>query len=289
MLGASTPWGAMSRPPACIWIVSPPGYPHSRCFEEVAAGLSEAFADLGHHAPVVTRPEQIQGAPLVLGCNLLGPVAPPPGSILFNLEQISPESPWLAAGYVELLRRHRVWDYSRGNIEALAALGVTATLCEIGYARGLSRIAPAPEQDIDVLFVGSMNPRRMAVLQALAGRGVKVMTAFNAYGPERDALFARAKVVLNIHFYEAKVLEIVRVSYLLANGVAVVSERGQDQAAEADLAEAIAFASYENLASTCLALLADPARRLALGRRGFEVFSARDQATMLRAALATVD
>ena len=31
----------------CIWIVSPPGCSHSRCFEEVAQGLSESFAELG--------------------------------------------------------------------------------------------------------------------------------------------------------------------------------------------------------------------------------------------------
>ena len=269
----------------CIWIVSPPGYTHSRCFEEVALGLSEAFGALGYAAPVVTQPELVTGTAVILGCNLLGPIEPPAGAILFNLEQISLDSVWLGNGYVDLLRRHRVWDYSIKNIAALAESGITATLCEIGYTPGLTRISPAPAQDIDVLFVGSMNERRLAVLQGLADRGVNVFTAFNAYGPERDALCARAKIVLNIHYYEAKVLEIVRVSYLLANRIVVVSESGQDTALEASLADGIAFAPYDELMQTCLRLLADDDSRAALGQRGFEIFATRDQAAMLNAAL----
>ena len=269
----------------CIWIVSPPGYTHSRCFEEVALGLSEAFGALGYDAPVVTQPELVTGTPIILGCNLLGATAPPAGAILFNLEQISLDSVWLGAGYIDLLRRHRVWDYSTRNVSALAELGIAATLCEIGYSPGLTRIEPAPVQDIDVLFIGSMNERRHAVLQGLADRGVNVFTAFNLYGAERDALCARAKIVINIHYYEAKVLEIVRISYLLANRVVVVSESGQDLVLEASLAEGIAFAPYGELIPTCLGLLADADRRARLGRAGFDMFSTRDQAAMLRAAL----
>ena len=81
----------MNQTSYCIWIVSPPGYAHSRCFEEIAIGLSEAFAALGFDAPIVTAPEQVTGTPVILGCNLLGATTPPAGSILFNLEQISLE------------------------------------------------------------------------------------------------------------------------------------------------------------------------------------------------------
>ena len=38
----------------------------------------------------------------------------------------------------------------------------------------------------------------------------------------RDDLIARAKVVLNINKHQAKIFEIVRVSYLMANAKAVV-------------------------------------------------------------------
>jgi len=280
----------MQRGVYSIWIVSPEGYSHSRCFEEVALALHEAFAALGFDAPVVTAPEHAASTTIVLGCNLLADVMHPLPSrfILYNLEQISRESSWLSDSYLALLRKHRVWDYSPANIRALADLGIKASLCEIGYMPGLSRIPRQPAQDIDVLFVGSINERRGSVLERLHQAGRKVHAAFDLYGRERDALFARAKIVLNLHFYEAKVLEIVRVSYLLANRICVVSETGSDREAEHALVDAVAFAPYERLVETCLALLADDRRREALADRGFAVFSARNQVPLLRAALAEI-
>ncbi|WP_304186820.1 hypothetical protein [Phenylobacterium aquaticum] len=271
----------------CLWIVTPAGYTHSRGFEEVAAGLSEAFADLGFDAPVVTRLDQIAGRAVVLGANLLAghPGVRPPGLVLYNLEQVQAGSAWMTPQYLDLLRAYPVWDYSARNIAALAEQGIAATLCGIGYAPGLSRIAPAPDQDVDVLFIGSMNARRRAALDDLAARGVRVKAAFDLYGAARDALIARARIVINIHYYEAQVFEIVRVSYLLANRVCVVSETGLDDELEAPLREGIAFAPYQGLTQACLDLLADPARRQALGQAGFAAFSARPQAPMLRAAL----
>ena len=46
---------------------------------------------------------------------------------------------------------------------------------------------------------------------------------------------ARSKIVLNLHQYDAQVFEIVRVSYLLANRRAVVSERGANPTEDRDL------------------------------------------------------
>ena len=90
---------------------------------------------------------------------------------------------------------------------------------------------PSPE-DIDVLFVGSVNERRLIVLKQLAAQGINVDARFNLYGAERDAFVARARIILNVHFYDARLFEIVRVSYLLANRKCVVSETGSDTAFE---------------------------------------------------------
>jgi hypothetical protein len=90
-------------------------------------------------------------------------------------------------------------------------MGIRAAHCGIGYGPELTRIAPAPE-DIDVLFVGSVNERRLIVLKQLAERGVNVDARFNLYGPERDAFVARARIILNVHFYDARLFEMVRVS-----------------------------------------------------------------------------
>lgn len=273
-----------------IWIVSPDGYPHTRCFEEVALALREAFAVLGYDAPIVTDPAAVRERAIVLGANVLAAsVELPSGSIIYNLEQIQRDSPWLTGGYPTHLRRYPVWDYSPRNIEQLKALGVQrVALCGVGYTPGLTRIPPAAE-DIDVLFVGSLNERRCCVIDELREMGMAVTTAFNVYGEERDALVARAKIVLNFHLYSAKVFEIVRVSYMLANRKCVVSEPGRDPFIEAPLKDGVAFASYDDLADTCARLLDDPGERARLASRGFDAIRALSQVPMLRRALAATD
>lgn len=274
----------------CLWVVTPAGYTHSRAFEDLALALREAFAELGFEAPIITRLDGITGRAVVLGANLLAaqPQVRPPGLVLYNLEQVQSGSAWITPQYLDLLRAYPVWDYSARNIEALAREGVSAILCGVGYAPGLTRIPHAPIQDIEVLFVGSMNPRRRAALNDLAARGVKVRAVFGVYGPERDALIARAKIVINLHFYEAQLFEIVRVSYLLANRVCVVSESGLDAELEAPFREGVAFAPYDRLTQTCLDLLSAPERREALAAAGFAAFAARPQAPMLARALAAL-
>jgi hypothetical protein len=59
------------------------------------------------------------------------------------------------------------------------------------------------------------------------------------YREERDRLIARAKVVLNMHYYDARVFEIVRVSYLLSNEKAVVAECGATTTIEPDIRDAV--------------------------------------------------
>ena len=277
------------RIPYCVWIVTPAAYVHSRCFEEVAIALRSAFGDLGVDAPVVTHPPNDTERVIALGANLLpsmGLGGLPPGLILFNLEQILEGSPWLQPDYLSLLKRHTVWDYSANNVAALAKLGVDGVInCGIGYAPELTRI-PATSEDIDVLFVGSINQRRRALLDEIVKRGLKVHAAFGVYGTERDALIARAKLVLNVHYYDSRVLEIVRTSYLLANRKCVVSESGNDAELEQPLRSGIAFAPYEGLADACVALIEDNEARERLAHRGFELFRSMPQTGMLRKALA---
>jgi hypothetical protein len=273
-----------------IWIVSPPNYLHSHAFDEVAIGLNAAFHALGLDAEVVRDSSRLGDVTIVLGCNLLKGVAPPPPDkrlILFNLEQITPNSPWLTQDYLALLGRYPVWDYSHGNIAELAKMGIRAAHCGIGYAPELTRIASAPE-DIDVLFVGSVNERRLIVLKQLAEKGINIDARFNLYGAERDAFVARAKVILNVHFYDARLFEIVRVSYLLANKKCVVSETGSDIAFERQFESGVAFAPYAALAETCVRLLQNPAERGVVAEAGFNRFKAMPQTEYLKQALATL-
>ncbi|WP_237479970.1 glycosyltransferase family protein [Lichenibacterium dinghuense] len=270
----------------CIYVVTPKGYDHHRAFDEAALGLSAAFAERGGSAPVVHHPSEWAGRlPIVLGAHLLSPamsLALPEGSVIYNLEQIDRASGWLSDAYLAIMRRHRVLDYSHRNIAALRAMGIAhARLLPLGHADALERIARGPAEDIDVLFYGSLNERRAAVLEDLRARGVKVVHLFNVYGSERDAAIARSKIVLNMHHYEAAIFESARVGYLLANGACVVTEGVEGDPDLASYQGGLAICGYGELADLCMLLLGEDAVRTALGERGRALMRANRQADRL--------
>lgn len=271
-----------------VWVVSPPGYVHSRGLDDVAAALSEAFAELGGSAPFVRRPEDLAGrTPIVLGAHLLPEGADlPPDAILLNLEQAGPGNPNFTPAYRALLRRHPVLDYSARNARALALEGVESLrVLPIGYAPSLTRVAHRAQKDVDVLFYGSLNPRRKRILVALENAGVKVLHRFGVYGAERDEAIGRARIVLNLHFYETAIFEVVRVSYLLANAAPVVTEGDADDEDIAPFRDGLAIAPYDGLVAACRALLADAPRRQSLARAGFALMTRRRQADLLGALM----
>lgn len=106
----------------------------------------------------------------------------------------------------------------------------------------------------------------------------------DVYGDSRDGAIARAKVVLNLHFYESRIFEIVRVSYLTANGVAVVTEDSVD--IPEDLRRGLAIVPYGALVEACRGIVDSPERRRELERTGFACFSQRREEEILRAVIA---
>jgi hypothetical protein len=271
-----------------VTVVSPPGHIHSAAFAEIAETLHYALRSLGHDSVITTDGDLADRRHIVLGSNLLPgyPMRIAGSAILYNLEQVESASPWLSPELLRLFRSHVLWDYSRRNAAALKAFDVqVAHVLPVGYVKELTRIRLAPAPDIDVLFFGSVNPRRRDVIDAMRATGLNVQAVFGAYGAERDALIARSKLVLNLHYYEAKVLEIVRISYLLANRCAVLSERGADPAEDEQLAGGVAFAEYHDLVRRACELIEAPEERARLALRGFEIMSARSAPEYLRAAL----
>lgn len=271
-----------------VTVVSPPGYPHSAAFHEVAETLHHALLALGLDS-VMTREGRLDSRRhIVLGSNLLPHygLLLAPDAILYNLEQVYTGSSWITPELLHLLRRHVVWDYSEANARAFARLGVRVErVLPIGYVPELTRIRFAATRDIDVLFVGALSPRRQRIIDRMRAVGVNVVAAFGVYGRARDLLLARTKLVLNVHGREGGVLEMVRLSYLLANGCAVLSERCADPAEEAPLAHAIAFAGYDALPERAAQLVASPAEREQLARDGLAEMQSRRAADYLRAAL----
>jgi hypothetical protein len=275
--------------PVRVCLVHPPGYAHSEAFREIAEALHYSLLRLGMDSAVEENRIDAALPTIVLGAHLDRTLAGrlPASAIVYNLEQLTPDLFEEAPHYRSLLAASRVWDFAAENAARYASFALPPPRAVVppGPVPEWVRVAHGVPQDIDVLFYGSLNPRRVELLRAMAARGIGLKVAFGAYGPLRDALIARAKLVLNLRRHDLPVFEIVRVGYLLANRVAVVAESVPDSLLGADLAGAIARAEAEALPDLCAALLADGDRRRALAEAGRVAFDSRDFAADLARAL----
>ena len=270
---------------------APPGYRHAAAFDEVVETLQAGIEALGHQVRVAHNEFPRDGVNIVIGSHLMDPTMAStltPATVVYNLEQIDLETRWQRPERLDALRHTMVWDYSTRNLEYIASFTGNRRLAHvpIGYVPQLTRIVPADHQDIDVLFYGSMNERRQRVMTEISARGLNVRTAFGVYGAERDRLIARARVVLNLHYYRAQVFEIVRVSYLLANHKAVVSECDDQTTVDSDLRDAMWLSPYEGLAAACETLVRDEELRHRVEHTGFRRIADRKAVDLLRAPLA---
>jgi hypothetical protein len=271
-----------------VVIVVPPGWPHGPVFAEIAETLVLGLQAIGHKASAAVNQFLPNALNIVLGGgNIFAADIPrlPPRTIVYNLEQIDDTTFQTWPDLLPLLRRFEVWDFSERNIARLRGIAPRLFHLPVGTVPEMTRIAPAPAPDIDVLFYGAITDRRQAALHAIEAAGLRVHTAFGVYGAARDALIARSKLVLNLHKHAAQIFEIVRVSYLLANRVAVVSEVSSQTELPPDLADAVCGVPYDGLAAACVRLAADDAARRALQARGFQRMAARKQPFLLRKLL----
>jgi len=272
---------------------------HMLCFTEFMRNLAAALRALGHEVDYAT-PEAKPGRLIIIDGGNMGEHPSnqtPRDSILFNSEQLAAlKNPSHFMKSYRLYQDFSVWDYSQANIDAMQKLGMRRTvLCPLGYVAdkyehhfrpARSRIALVEDEDIDVLFYGSVAGPRREILDALDRSGLKVKRLWNVYGAERDAWIARSKVVVNLHFYPRGVFEIFRVSHLLENRRCVVTEAGGcDEGLEELASRACAYVSREQIVETCRMLVADARKRREIAERGHEEFKKIDFVENVRRAL----
>jgi len=210
-------------------------------------------------------------------------------SIIYNFEQLPRD---LDTPFRDEIRhfaeRFCIWDYSEFNLDGWDRIETAhkVRIVPVGYAPVLERIEPRPQQDIDVLIYGFTSPERLEVFNSLAKSGLTTVFACGLYGQERDELIARSKVVLNINRYrDAGIFEVVRVSYLLMNHKAVVSDLHANTRIEPDLEAAIRISQPYAIAGECLRLVDNASERSELAERGYDIFRRRDIRQILSQAL----
>ena len=213
----------------------------------------------------------------------------PDNTILYNLEQVAPflEVPQARAALLRLSNRFEIWDYSQANIQHWRQLNphCSAKYVPIGFAPILENINPSDGQDIDVLIYGGPSKNRLDVFTEICLHGMTALYCFGLYGDARGELIARSKLVLNISHGHAEIFSIVRVSYLLANHKAVISDLNEGMFIEPDLQGALHFASLEEFPSACLHYLRDDDARRHLEEAAYAAMTKRDIRPILALAL----
>lgn len=238
-----------------ICIVRPQGYVFSSVFFELADLIAFSLQDNGHTVQIKENYFDAGAQNLLIGVHLVDVQLAshiPRGTIIINTEQIGMGPEIWNERVLHFLKLFPSWDYSQENIAALEQLGIKSTkFFRIGYHPRLNRIPSDVPKDIDVLFYGSMTQVRVATLNAIEKRGLKVARLFGVFGQERDRCIARSKVVLNLHQHSAKIFEIVRVHYLMNNKKAVISQLDADTKIDARYSEGLILASDEDIVATC--------------------------------------
>ena len=258
---------------------------YNDCFLEQAVAVVYGLRGLGHLAELRSNcfSDEIS---IIFGANTLPPGSRlPHDSIVYNLEQ--PDT-----GCIEATRKHvvanpgvKVWEYKRSSLPFWERWGIPVTHVPVGYVQEMTYIPNQKDKDIDLFFSGVMNPRRSHIIDQQRMRGLKVVVVDKIFGPERDALISRSKIVLNIHFYEGKWFEICRVAQAISNHKAVLSEVSCDWEEYKWLEQGIALTEYDRFVYEIKDLLANPAKLEVLEEKGFDIFSKVDEKEILKEAL----
>lgn len=254
--------------------------------------LQDGLNEIGIDSQIVDEvPYKSDHRSIILGANFIEEirfVEFHPDSIIFNVENVAAN--FINESYKRSLRAFSVWDYNEDNAKALTRIiGRPVYYLKSFYVPRLNRKILASSHDIDVLFYGSFNKRRQDIISALLQKNIRVEAVFNVFGPELDSLISRAKIVLNLHFYDNGHTEMIRIMDLLANGKAVVTELNPGESLDDDLTDAVLAVPYQSIVASIEELICDDNYINCLSERGHNIFKQRTAPTVLKPAIEASD
>lgn len=252
-----------SLPRLHICIIQPLGYVHAMALLDAALYVRHQLNRFGGEVTVAKNRLVHDAVNLIFGAHLgFEPDLRRRYSCLFvNLEQLGPGGSAQQPEYLQLLRSSAVADYDAANVAAYAGDPADVPLLGFAHAPYLATEQPQPlhQRPIDLLFYGSLNERRRALIASIeaAGTAVTVLPT-GIYGPERDAFVRQAKLILNLHFYASNRFEQVRAFQALSCGTPLLSERTPNNTPPAAYADSVFWATADELPAVARRLLCDP-------------------------------
>lgn len=188
-----------------------------------------------------------------------------------------PGTAWFDLQLPYLLDSPLVLDISPVASDRLRALGHDAAHLPLGYQAGFDAWGGDADRErpIDVLFMGSLTPRREAALARMAALLSEFRCRFVLFEANRPAragdpgfyagaakyeLLSSAKILLNVHRNDVAYFESVRALEAVANGAVFLTEPAVD-VTPFRAVEHIPSCPLDALAAACAALLVDVERQ----------------------------
>lgn len=232
----------------------------------VAYMLNHALLEAGFQASVITSPPSLgfgKAVYIVLCPQMFSRL--PRNLISFQMEQ-STSSRWFTRSYLKKLRTSlAILDYSRTNIAFMEQQGIPyrsifympimkiPNYLEFLATKGL-HFERGLQKEYEVLFYGDVNNARRRTFLDQLNKRFEVKIIGNLFGDELYRHILKARVVVNIHYYETALLETTRIYECLSLGIPVVSETAMDRAEYPELESQVRFTEIGDVAEMIKAI-----------------------------------
>lgn len=248
------------------------------CFGDIAILIKQAFNERGYECNIVTKLDE-KAKNIIFGANAIirhsvGNI--PIDSVIINMEQLYDGSMWITESYLNLLRNYEVWDYNQSNVNWIEKkINKKVKLIQLGYSQVMETVPLNNVEEIDVLFYGGLNQRRLAIYEQLRKHPEIKNVQFKSglWGAEKDYFISKAKIVLNLHFYDACLFEYPRVIQLLNNKKFVITETSSNQQEYDFINQGLVICDYHKIVENVVFYLKHPQERKLIANRGYQLLS----------------
>ena len=212
----------------------------------VAELLKEALCELGIECQIsLKEPKKYEDIPYIMICPQNFRVFPKT-YIAFQMEQtVNPR--WLTNEYLEILyNAAAVFDYSKVNIEYFSRdekLKNKLFYIPIDILKErLNKLKPSQNKPYDVLFYGDPYIDRRKEFLDKIGEKFNLKILSNTFGEALYNELNKAKIIVNIHYYENALLETTRLYEALSfSDCLIISEQSFDKEADGKLTQIVDF------------------------------------------------
>lgn len=158
----------------------------------------------------------------------------PKNYIVYNFEQLDTTINLGAKFWDRMYGAIHIFDYSQVNINYLHNNDISATFLPYGWNISmLYKTKLYCERQIELLFIGSLNDRRINMLrdtyELCKENDYNILLSNNCWDSEYERAIKNSKIGINIHYYEGHtILEVHRIIPYILNKIYVISERSSD-------------------------------------------------------------